>query len=197
MDILTHRHRKEKIMAYEKIGWKDYPDKTTPINAQNLNHMDDQIAANAEKNDTQDQAIQKNENDISELNLKMGNNYYSKNEQDNRFQPKSTQTTARSAGKWVRTYNGNGYYETDYISDSIPFATNIQFGTNYFCDVSCNIPSNVRINEISNIQVTLLSGDGIAYASIKDYSSSVVNIRINAPANIVKSYIIMLKIWGS
>lgn len=58
-------------MAYEKIGWKDYPDKTTPINAQNLNHMDDQIAANAEKNDTQDQAIQKNENDISELNLKM------------------------------------------------------------------------------------------------------------------------------
>lgn len=58
-------------MAYEKIGWKDYPDKTTPINAQNLNHMDDQIAANAEKNDTQDQAIQKNENDISELNLKL------------------------------------------------------------------------------------------------------------------------------
>ena len=58
-------------MAYEKVGWKDYPDKTTPINAQNLNHMDDQIAANAEKNDTQDQAIQKNENDISALNLKM------------------------------------------------------------------------------------------------------------------------------
>ena len=184
-------------MAYEKIGWKDYPDKTTPINAQNLNHMDDQIAANAEKNDTQDQAIQKNENDISELNLKLDSNYYSKNEQDNRFQPKSTQTTARSAGKWVRTYNGNGYYETDYISDSIPFATNVSYGTDYFCDVSCNIPSNVRINHISNIQVTLLSGDGLAYASIKDYSSSVVNIRINAPANIVKNYIIMLKLWGS
>ena len=131
------------------------------------------------------------------LNLKLESNYYSKNEQDNRFQPKSTQNTARSAGKWVRTYNGNGYYETDYISDSIPFATNIQFGTDYFCDVSCNIPSNVRINEISNIQVTLLSGDGIAYASIKDYNSNVVNIRICAPANIVKNYIIMLKIWGS
>lgn len=68
MGIHTHRHRKEKIMAYEKIGWKDYPDKTTPINAQNLNHMDDQIAANAEKNDTQDQAIQKNEEDILALN---------------------------------------------------------------------------------------------------------------------------------
>ena len=64
-------------MAYEKVGWKDYPDKTTPINAQNLNHMDDQIAANAEKNDTQDQAIQKNENDISALNLKMDEVKYS------------------------------------------------------------------------------------------------------------------------
>ena len=137
------------------------------------------------------------DDEFNSLNLKLDSNYYSKNEQDNRFQPKSTQTTARSAGKWVRTYNGNGYYETDYISDSITFATNVSYGTDYFCDVSCNIPSNVRINEISNIQVTLLSGDGIAYASIKDYNSSVVNIRINAPANIVKNYIIMLKIWGS
>lgn len=32
-------------MAYEKVGWKDYPDKTTPINAQNLNHMDDALSA--------------------------------------------------------------------------------------------------------------------------------------------------------
>lgn len=142
-------------------------------------------------------AVAKHEQDVNSLNLKLDSNYYSKNEQDNRFQPKSTQTTARSAGKWVRTYNGNGYYETDYISDSIPFATNVSYGTDYFCDVSCNIPSNVRINHISNIQVTLLSGDGLAYASIKDYSSSVVNIRINAPANIVKNYIIMLKLWGS
>ena len=148
----------------------------------------------AAKVDALDKSMVKN---VNSLNLKLDSNYYSKNEQDNRFQPKSTQTTARSAGKWVRTYNGNGYYETDYISDSITFATNVSYGTDYFCDISCNIPSNVRINEISNIQVTLLSGDGIAYASIKDYNSSVVNIRINAPANIVKNYIIMLKIWGS
>ena len=150
------------------------------FSAENMNDLEERVA-----------------NEFDSLNLKMDSNYYSKNEQDNRFQPKSTQTTARSAGKWVRTYNGNGYYETDYISDSIPFATNVSYGTDYFCDVICKIPSNVRINEISNIQVTLLSGDGIAYASIKDYSSSVVNIRINAPVNIVKNYIIMLKIWGS
>lgn len=150
------------------------------FSAANMNDLEDRVAS-----------------EFNSLNLKLDSNYYSKNEQDNRFQPKSTQTTARSAGKWVRTYNGNGYYETDYISDSITFATNVSYGTDYFCDVSCNIPSNVRINEISNIQVTLLSGDGIAYASIKDYNSSVVNIRINAPANIVKNYIIMLKIWGS
>lgn len=33
-------------MAYKQIGWKDYPDKTTPMNAQNLKHMEDGIVAN-------------------------------------------------------------------------------------------------------------------------------------------------------
>ena len=33
-------------MAYEKVGWKDYPDKTTPINAENLNKMEEGIANN-------------------------------------------------------------------------------------------------------------------------------------------------------
>jgi len=33
-------------MAYEKVNWKDYPDTTTPVTAQNLNHMDNQIATN-------------------------------------------------------------------------------------------------------------------------------------------------------
>ena len=112
-------------------------------------------------------------------------------------QPKSSQKTAYSAGKWVQTHNGNGYYETDYISDSIAFSTNIQYGNEWFCDVSCAIPDNVKISNISNIQAILLSGDGIAYACIKNYSSSKVNIRICTPANISKNYIIMLKIWGS
>ena len=30
-------------MAYERINWKDYPDKTTPVNANNLNKMDTAI----------------------------------------------------------------------------------------------------------------------------------------------------------
>lgn len=34
-------------MAYEKIGWKDYPDKTTPMNAKNFSHMDDGIFENS------------------------------------------------------------------------------------------------------------------------------------------------------
>ena len=34
-------------MAYEKVGWKDYPDTSTPTNATNLNKMDNQIAINA------------------------------------------------------------------------------------------------------------------------------------------------------
>ena len=95
-------------MAYEKIGWKDYPDKTTPINAQNLNHMDDQIAANAEKNDTQDQAIKKNEEDISELNLKMdGNATYSMDE-------------VNTHKKWI---NGRDIYRKIYNIATIPANT--------------------------------------------------------------------------
>lgn len=33
-------------MAYEKVGWKDYPDKTTPMSSENLRKMDEGIAAN-------------------------------------------------------------------------------------------------------------------------------------------------------
>lgn len=33
-------------MAYKQVGWKDYPDKKTPLNAQNLKHMEDGIVAN-------------------------------------------------------------------------------------------------------------------------------------------------------
>lgn len=32
-------------MSYKKIGWEDYPSINTPINAANLNHMDEGIAA--------------------------------------------------------------------------------------------------------------------------------------------------------
>lgn len=34
--------------TYTKINWQDYPSKQTPINAENLNHMDDQIKDNAD-----------------------------------------------------------------------------------------------------------------------------------------------------
>ena len=34
-------------MSYKKVGWKNYPDTSTPINATNLDHMDSQIQANA------------------------------------------------------------------------------------------------------------------------------------------------------
>lgn len=33
-------------MSYKKVGWKNYPDTSTPINATNLDHMDSQIQAN-------------------------------------------------------------------------------------------------------------------------------------------------------
>lgn len=36
-------------MAYTKINWQNSPSAETPINADNLNHMDDQIAKNEQK----------------------------------------------------------------------------------------------------------------------------------------------------
>ena len=30
-------------MAYQKVGWEDYPSVKTPVNAENLNHMDEEI----------------------------------------------------------------------------------------------------------------------------------------------------------
>ena len=38
-------------MSYTKIGWQDEPSTTTPINAINLNHMDDEIKASSDKVD--------------------------------------------------------------------------------------------------------------------------------------------------
>lgn len=35
-------------MAYTPIGWQDLPSEETPISADNLNHMDEQIKANAD-----------------------------------------------------------------------------------------------------------------------------------------------------
>ena len=31
-------------MAYTKVGWKNLPQQTTPLSAENLNHMDKGIA---------------------------------------------------------------------------------------------------------------------------------------------------------
>ena len=47
--------------AYEKINWKDYPDTSTPITAEKLNHMDNQIKQNADDIDTA-------KSDIEDLN---------------------------------------------------------------------------------------------------------------------------------
>lgn len=48
-------------MAYKKIGWKDYPNKTTPVNAKNLDHMEEGILENS--------------NAIDELNTNLSNNF--------------------------------------------------------------------------------------------------------------------------
>lgn len=65
-------------MAYKKVGWKDYPDTTTPVNATNLNQMDEGIAAVDQELTTQKETatdmqdtIDQLNTGLSELNLKM------------------------------------------------------------------------------------------------------------------------------
>ena len=152
-------------MAYEKVGWKDYPDKTTPINAQNLNHMDDQIAANAEKNDTQDQAIQKNENDISALNLKMGNKLGYK--QIVAIKPNSSNEITfpyNSAGLII--FNGAlaslfSMYQYCAFSNGLVGATITQQGTSIEYKTSANVMTikNKSTNNALNVECLLFYGN--------------------------------------
>ena len=65
-------------MAYKKVGWKDYPDTTTPVNATNLNQMDEGLAAVDQELTTQKEnatdmqdTIDQLNTGLSELNLKM------------------------------------------------------------------------------------------------------------------------------
>ena len=65
-------------MAYKKVGWKDYPDTTTPVNATNLNQMDEGIAAVDQELTTQKEnatdmqdTIDQLNTGLSELNIKM------------------------------------------------------------------------------------------------------------------------------
>jgi microcystin-dependent protein len=65
-------------MAYKKVGWKDYPDTTTPVNATNLNQMDEGLAAVDQELTTQKEnatdmqdTIDQLNTGLSELNIKM------------------------------------------------------------------------------------------------------------------------------
>ena len=53
-------------MSYQKVGWKDYPDTSTPINATNLDHMDSQIQTNANAIEEQENLIASVERDTKE-----------------------------------------------------------------------------------------------------------------------------------
>ena len=65
-------------MAYKRVNWKDYPDTTTPVNATNLNQMDEGIAAVDQELTTQKETatdmqdtIDQLNTGLSELNIKM------------------------------------------------------------------------------------------------------------------------------
>ena len=58
-------------IRYTRVGWQDAPSTDTPINAANLNHMDNGILALSEEVDTElpllDQRISELERRIAEL----------------------------------------------------------------------------------------------------------------------------------
>lgn len=55
-------------MEYSRINWKEVPDTTTPINAENLNHMDEGIANAAAELDSQSEALEAVGEAIEDIN---------------------------------------------------------------------------------------------------------------------------------
>ena len=104
-------------MAYSKVDWTNSPSTTTPINASNLNKMDNQIQLNDTNITNLDERITTAEGDIETLE---GINEYS--------------TTEQVIGKW---YNGKPLYRKIYEVASLPnnTAMNIAYNISNLEDV--------------------------------------------------------------
>lgn len=58
-------------MSYTPINWKDYPDKTTPVSAENLNHMDQGILNNDTEIGRIKESINEQKEGMEEIALKV------------------------------------------------------------------------------------------------------------------------------
>ena len=108
------------LFDYIKKNWKDYPDTSTPVNAANLNHMDNQIAKLSEGANSHEESIGTIEDRLDGIDSSL-------NEIENKFVFSSNETL-------VGTFLGKNLYRkviTYTVTESnktkvITFAHNIK-----------------------------------------------------------------------
>ena len=159
-------------MAYKKVGWKDYPDTTTPVNATNLNQMDEGIAAVDQELTTQKETatdmqdtIDQLNTGLSELNLKMGNKLGYK--QIVTIKPNSSNKITfpyNSAGLII--FNGAlaslfSMYQYCAFSNGLVGATITQQGASIEYTTSANVMTikNKSTNNALNVECLLCYGN--------------------------------------
>ena len=159
-------------MAYKKVGWKDYPDTTTPVNATNLNQMDEGLAAVDQELTTQKEnatdmqdTIDQLNTGLSELNLKMGNKLGYK--QIVAIKPNSSNEITfpyNSAGLII--FNGAlaslfSMYQYCAFSNGFVGATITQQGTSIEYKTSANVMTikNTSTDNALNVECLLFYGN--------------------------------------
>ena len=106
------------------------------------------------------------------------------------------QTSDIYGGVWKRTTFGF-FSITNFISETWYINSNIPYGNNWFSDHTITIPQNVRIGNISNVQIIIQGTDNICYTSINSYTPDQLNFRIISPLQGYKYVRVLIAISGS
>ena len=190
-------------MAYKKVGWKDYPDTTTPVNATNLNQMDEGIAAVDQElttqkenaTDMQDMIDQLNTG-LSELNLKIPSKL-SQLSNDTGFITNSTRnafTVTPFNRIEIPTTEGTRWLYHGQLTLRIDVTK--AFGSGFYGDFSLDIPSNIApLNGFYCVQLTTLGGR-IAFAQCSSISKSKITGWLWSPLSGVENFTIGYEMLG-
>ena len=152
-------------MSYTKVGWKDFPDTTTPINATRLNHMDDQIAKNAgdleeimpDVADLKDTAENLQEQ-IDEKLVSIDNGEYI----NNVLAPNTT-------SKRIGSYNSGPYYQINYF---VEVDNNHQSQYEFdIADIVGYDPDDQSKGHITGISGVISCSDGKVYPAGYNYNN--------------------------
>ena len=144
-------------MAYSKVGWKDYPDTSTPITADRLNHMDDQI-----KNNTDDlETVKPEVVDLKDKSVDLQDQINEKLVSIDNGEWINNMLAPATSEKRIGTYNGNKHYEKTFRADITTSGVNtVTF------DVTDILGYNVSSQEkgrITSINGAVTDADGNTY----------------------------------